>query len=96
MFIGVGCFRQVIRDVMVEVPNLGSPECFRIIQEALRPLDGVQSATADFASSTVTVRYNSEKLAIRNIEFVIAGAGFAANDLPPSEQAKANLPAECR
>ena len=59
-------------------------------------LDGIISVTPDAATRTVLVRYDSEKLAIKNIEFMIAGTGYQANELPPSESARSKLPEGCK
>jgi hypothetical protein len=42
------------------------------------------------------VTYDALKLGIKNIEYVIAGAGFDANDTPAPKEAREALPAECR
>lgn len=91
-----GCYRQVHREVVIHIPKLTSTACFSIIQDALRPLDGMISATADIPNRNIVVRFDSEKIAIKNIEFVIAGAGFSANDIPLNAQAQEQLPAECQ
>jgi copper chaperone CopZ len=91
-----GCFRQVIRDIEVRVPQLRSPECARLIQEALSHVDGVISATPDLSNKIMVVRYNSEKLGTKNVEYVIAGTGFDANDIPHNPEARAKLPAGCQ
>jgi len=90
------CFRPITVDFVVRVPGLNSEECFSLIQEALKPLDGLESASPDFEARTIMVRYNSEKLGQKNIEFVVAGTGFQANDLPRNEEAYAKLPEACR
>jgi copper chaperone CopZ len=92
----VGCYRKVEQEIVVHVPKMQSAACFRVIQEALRGLEQVKSATADYEQQTVTVRYDSEKLARRNIEYVIAGVGFAANDLPANPAAAKQLPEDCQ
>jgi len=94
--LAAGCFRQVHRTILVQVPQLQGAECANVIQEALLRLDGVTSATPDFENRTMAIQYDSEKLAIRNIEFVISGAGFDANDIPANAEARQKLPAGCR
>jgi len=42
------------------------------------------------------VKYDNVRLGRRNIEVAIRNAGFAVNDLPANEEARAKLPAECR
>ena len=92
-----GCFRQEVRTLVVKVPQMKSADCSKIILNALQgPIDGIVSATPDLENRTVAVTYNSTKLATRNIEFVIAGVGFDANDTPAKPEARQALPEGCR
>ncbi len=90
------CFRMDIRTVDYEVPGMGSTECVQVIENALSSVDGVLSARPDFQQRTIAVTYDSRKLSIKNIEFVISGAGFDVNDTKGRPEAKATLPATCR
>lgn len=92
----VSCFRQDKRTITVRVPQMRSEDCFRFIQDAVKPVDGIEQATPDYAQGTVDVTYNAIKLGIKNIEYVIAGAGFDANDTKAPEAARNNLPEGCR
>ena len=67
-----------------------------ILKALQGPIDGIVSATPDYEKRTVSVTYDTTKLAIKNIEFVIAGVGFDANDIPAKPEARKALPAECR
>lgn len=91
-----GCFRNDIREVTFSVPQLAAPECADVIQNALASIDGVIGAEADLVNQQLTVTFNGLKLAIKNIEFVIAGAGFDVDQTPGVAGAKAALPAPCR
>lgn len=92
----LGCFRQDIRTLEVRVPAMSSPECFKIIQSALNRVEGIISIEPDIPNRKLTVTYNSTKVAIKNIEYVIVGLGFDANDNPGKADARQNLPADCR
>jgi copper chaperone CopZ len=92
----MGCFRKDIRTIRVDVPQLKSADCSKLILDALSKVDGIISAKPDAETHTVDITYNALKLAIKNIEFVIAGAGFDANTTPATADAKAALPADCR
>ena len=96
MALGMGCFRQDRRTITVNVPQLRSEECLRLVQEAVKSVDGIEFVTTNSAPGTVDVTYNALKLGIRNIEFVIAGAGFDANETKAPPQARAALPEGCR
>lgn len=92
----VSCRKQDIRTVVVEVPQLKNPECAKIIQDAFMRHPGVQSVRPDFQAHKVTVTYNSMVVALKNIEFIIAGAGFDANDTKAFPDAVKKLPTERR
>ena len=66
------------------------------IQGALSRIEGIVSAEPDLEKHTMSVTYNSTKLSIKNVEFLIAGVGFDANDEKGKPEAKAALPAGCR
>ncbi len=91
-----GCFRQDVRSLVVSVPQLRSSDCAKVIQDALVRIEGIVSAQPDLDNKTMTVTYDGRKLAIKNIEFLIAGVGFDANDVRAKPDARAALPPECR
>jgi copper chaperone CopZ len=91
-----GCFRQDVKTIVVNVPAMKSPECSKIIQDAMLKVEGIEQVTPDVTAHTVTVRFNSTRVAIKNIEFVIATAGFDANSTMAPPETKAALPAGCR
>lgn len=95
--LGSGCYRQEKRTLEVSVPQMKTPECGKIILDALMgPIEGIETANPDYEKHIVTVTYNSTKVGIKNIEFVIAGVGFDANDIPAKPEAHQSLPADCR
>ncbi len=96
LVVSSGCFRQDIRTLVVKVPQMKGAGCSKLIQDAFARIDGVQTVEPDFAQHSVAVTYDARKLSIRNIEFVISGLGFDANDIGAKPEAKAALPAECR
>lgn len=95
-FLACGCFRQDIRTLVVKVPQMKSADCSKIIQGALSHIEGIISAEPDLQQRTMSVTYNSTKLSIKNVEFLIAGVGFDSNDEQGKPDAKAALPAGCR
>lgn len=94
--LAVGCFRQDVKTIVVNVPGMKSPECSKIIQDAMTKVEGIVEVTPDVTAHTVTVRFDSTRLAIKNIEFVIATAGFDADSTVAPPETKAALPAGCR
>jgi copper chaperone CopZ len=93
---GVGCYRQDLRTIVVDVPAMKTPRCSKIIQDALGGVDGIIAAQPDLQSQSISVTYDSTKLAIKNVEYVITGVGFTANGNDPKPAIKAKLPEECR
>ncbi len=96
MLAGPGCFRQDRRTITVNVPQLKGPECLRFIQDAAQKVEGIEQVSPSYESRTVDVTYNAMKLGIKNIEFIIAGAGFDANNTQAPAAARAALPEGCR
>lgn len=93
---GPGCARQDIRTLVVEVPQMGSPECARLVEDVFRKVDGIEQVDIDLDQRRVAVRYDGLKMGIVNIEYHLTAAGFDANDKPGRPEARAKLPAECR
>lgn len=79
-------------------------ECAKLITNALMSyaagpnLEGsiTNSIEVDLENRVVTVRYDSMKTEIKNLEHHIASLGFQANEIPANPDAAAKLPAECR
>ena len=91
-----GCYRMDVRFLTVSVPGLSSDACARPILDALSKTEGIKSTKADTVKHEIVVEYDARKLAIKNIEFVIAGAGFDAGGTVAPPEARNALPAECR
>lgn len=89
-------FRPDVRTITVQVPQMKSLDCQQRIQDALSKTEGVQTTTPDLALKKIDVRYDALKLGIKNIEYVIAGAGFDANDTPAPKDVRDALPPDCK
>jgi len=95
--LGLGaCRKQDIRTVVIQVPGMKNPACTKIIQDAFLKQPGIQSIRPDFQKRELTITYNSMVVALKNLEFTVAGAGFDANDTQAFTNAVAALPPECR
>ena len=90
------CRTRDVRTVTVNVPQMKNDACAKIIFGALSKTDGIEHTSIDVRKKTVTVTYDSMRLAVKNIEFVIAGAGFDANGIPAPREAREKLPPECK
>jgi copper chaperone CopZ len=91
-----GCYRQEILTFTVNVPQLRSESCGKFITDRLVTVEGVKAASIDLANKQIHVEYLSTKIAKKNIEFVIAGAGYDANERPGNPAARNALPEDCR
>jgi copper chaperone CopZ len=93
----LSCRRQDTRIVKVSVPGMKTEKCAEIVKKAVTALPGVyaERTEIDLKGRTVTVSYESLVTARKNIEFAIADAGFAANDVPAAPEAAKALPPEC-
>lgn len=80
----------------VNIPQMKSDLCGKLITDRLLQVEGVQAATIDTENHSVTVQYKSTVIGRKNIEFVIAGVGFDANEMPAQANARERLPEGCR
>lgn len=98
-----GCFREMISEVELSVPAMNSPEAAKVVEKALQDVghsvqaeNNVVEIKADVERHVVVVRYNNAELGLRNLQVAIRHAGFAVDDLPADEAARAKLPASMR
>jgi hypothetical protein len=95
---GSGCFRPETATAEIRVPALRSEIGAVMIGQALStfPKESLKSHSADWRTHTLRVTYDSTKIELRNIQHRLADAGFAADDLPPNEDARRKLPPDCQ
>lgn len=95
--VAAACRQRDMRTTTVKVPQVTNAVCEARVRAALRDLRGVEhdELRFDHAAGTLSVRYDSMQLGLKNIEHAIAAAGFDANDLPADPAARAALPAVC-
>lgn len=94
-----GCRREDVRTVVIRVPGMKNKACAERITQALQETRyGVRmdSLQTNLESRTLILNYDSMLLSLKNIEFVVAKAGFAANEVPADKAAAEKLPPECR
>ncbi|MBN1676777.1 MAG: heavy-metal-associated domain-containing protein [Kiritimatiellae bacterium] len=80
--LGASCRTQDVRETVVHVPGAKSEEDYRKIRETLSAVEGIHDVRVDTARRLVIVKYDSMRLALKNIEFEIAELGYAANNTP--------------
>jgi hypothetical protein len=95
-FLLSSCRQKDMREVVIKVPGLKNQACAKVIQDAFMRQPGIESIRPDFQKHEIAFTYNSMVIAIKNIEFTIAEAGFNANDIRARTNAIAALPPECR
>ena len=102
LFVGLAamlsaCRMQDVRTIRISVPAMRNPACTEVVRVALSKLQGVMGERTrfDLKRHTVTVSYDSLLLSLKNVEFAIADAGFAADEVPANTNAVAALPPEC-
>lgn len=94
-----GCRGYDKRTITISVPEMKNRECAQRIASALANKPGIgpeNKFSVDIDTRTVTITYDSMLLAKKNIEFLIADAGFSANEVPANAEAVKALPPECR
>ncbi len=100
--LGAGCFRNTVSTIELDVPALRTDACAEAVRAGIEKLGIDRDAGAvyevrfDLDARKAWVTYNNVRLGRRNIEVVVRHAGFAVNDLPADEEARAKLPPECR
>ena len=104
-----GCRVRDVRTATVRVPGLRNAACSNEIAKALarlpdsrytsdrdNPEMSLKNEKIDYETGDLTVRYDSMKVGVRNLEDAIARAGFDTPTFPADEAARAKLPPECR
>ena len=89
------CRQSDMRTLIVRVPQVTNAACESRVRQALQPLKGIEAVGFDDAAGTLTLRYESMILAHKNIEHAIIAAGFDANELTATDEARRALPPEC-
>lgn len=98
----VSCRRHDFRTARITVPEMKNKACAEIVHKAVykelarsKAMPRDTKIEIDLTRRTVTVVYESLNIALKNIEFAIAEAGFKANEVPAKPEAVKKLPHEC-
>lgn len=99
--LGAGCFRNTISEIELKIPAMKTESCAQQVQTAVARLGmgeggAIHDIRADVEARTAWVTYDNVRLGRRNIEVALRNSGFAVNDLPANEEARAKLAPECR
>ncbi len=98
VILSVSCRKHDVRTMWISVPEMKNQACADRIKGALGKVKGVSNMLTEvnIEDRTVLVTYESTLMSMKNIEFYIAEAGFAANEVPANKKAQAALPANCK
>lgn len=99
--LAAGCYRNTVSEIELDIPAMRTDTGAKIVESAIARLgmgeaEPIRSIRFDVGARKAWVTYDNVRLGRRNIEVVVRHAGFAVNDLPADEEARAKLPAECR
>ncbi|MBP5786860.1 MAG: heavy-metal-associated domain-containing protein [Kiritimatiellae bacterium] len=81
---GSGCFREVMSEVTLKVPEMKTEAQARAVEKALREVGKsgqgqyVTEVAADAAAGTVRVKYNNVELGLMNLKTALKHVGFEA------------------
>lgn len=90
-----GCFRNTVSEMELDIPAMTSPAAAARVEAGLKTLgDAVKGIDVDVEHRRVVVKFDNVRLGRRNVEVAVAHAGFAVNDWPVDEEARAKLPEE--
>ena len=96
--LAAGCFRNTESVIELNIPAMKTEACGQSVQGAVGHLGegAIKDIRVDVTVRKAWVTYDNVRLGRRNIEVAVRHAGFAVNDLPADEEARAKLPPECR
>ena len=89
------CRTEDIRTVEIFIPDMKDEASVRKVMEVLNQVHGVKHSllSVNPERNSVSVTYNSMKLAIKNIEYAIAGAGFSTYTKNDDGSTRSGIPA---
>lgn len=98
MIMTSACFRAEILTARIDVPQMGSAECRRLVMRGLETIDqeAIRQVELDTEQRVAIITYDSSSIRLKNIEHAIRAAGFDANDVVAEPEARDKLPASCR
>ena len=92
--LGAGCFRNVETTVELRVPEMTDRASALRVERALKGLDrngsgNIREVVPDIGNGVVRVRYNNVELGLKNLQMAVMHAGYAVDELPADEAARA-------
>ncbi len=74
--------------VKFSVKNMSCVSCARTIEGVLNKMDGVQSASLNFAAQTATVEYNAQQVSIEDMVREVEAIGYSISEASSEEGSK--------
>lgn len=86
----------VIKETSIDVPTIKCGSCVKTVSSVLKKLDGVKEVNVDKKTKKASVKYDSEKVKIADMESAISKAGYDANEMKKDEKAYEELDDCCK
>lgn len=95
--LAVSCRRQDVRTAVISVPGMKNEKCATIVVQAIQRSQAIPEdrIKVDLGKRTVTAQYDGLQRNLKNLEYAVAEAGFAANEIPANAEAAKALPPDC-
>jgi len=81
---------------IIKTPTTQCGMCKKTIESNLLSVKGVKSATVDILNYQTEVTYKSNRIALDDLELIIAKSGYQANEVEADSDAYINLHMCCR
>jgi periplasmic mercuric ion binding protein len=87
---------SAMKMVTINIPTIQCGMCVKTVTKALQLVDGVIETSVDRKAKTATVKYNTLKLNLVDLENAVAKSGYDANEVKRDKDAYDNLDGCCR
>ncbi len=78
----------IINEVTLSIGGMSCASCSSTVEEAVRDLDGVLSASVNLATEKLTVRYDPQRVRVPQMKKAIVDAGYEVLESQDSDQEK--------
>jgi len=69
-------FMTAVQETILSVPDISCEHCVNAINGALKELPGVEIVNTNIPTKTVSLRYNSDLVAMEKVEAVLDDIGY--------------------
>ena len=71
-----------VQEIMLAVPDISCEHCVKTINGALGALPGVEAVSTDIPTRSVSLRYDSTQVSLKQIEETLDDAGYTISQEP--------------